>query len=94
MTLHPVSFTVAKEAAEESPFCGVCGGTEHLRISGFHYGAVCSPCLYIWYDGCGCCERPDHRDRPPHVHGEDILAYRQKALAEGSWPFDSPEFRP
>ena len=77
--------------------CSVCDSVEHMdrRGNGTRGGLndVCKACFYIWYDGVGPCERPEHRDQIPHVHGEDILAFNLKAKAAGTWPFDGQQLR-
>jgi hypothetical protein len=70
--------------------CSTCDSAEHLQDSYGQGGLndVCLACFYIWLDGCGPCERPEHGHQKPHVHGEDIRDFCLKAKAEGKWPFD------
>lgn len=68
--------------------CACCDSTEHLRDSHGKGGAndLCRPCFHVWYDGLGYCQREDCHG-PPHVHGEDIGAFVNRARQNKTWPF-------
>jgi len=73
--------------------CTICDSAEHIQDShgGGGLNDVCLACFYIWLDGGVGCERPEHYDQRPHIHGDDILAFNLKAKAEGKWPFDGKQ---
>jgi len=71
-----VGFKQASEDFAEDPTCRCCKSGEDVIQSSL-IGVVCRPCHDIWIDA-GLTEFAD------------IIAYRDKAKAEGAWPFKAP----